>query len=121
MSRVPSTDKLVKKTMLLDACSTRFSRYVNLSSFLTQIGKVTYSSFVLIGHKFSSPSLLRSYIERALLHYSNIHSLCLLIRLYVYSSSDLSVECQSILCYVLYWNPVIGDFISVWSFQPLCV
>ena len=32
-----------------------------------------------------------------------------------------SVECQSILCYVLYWNPVIGDFISVWSFQPLCV
>ena len=26
---------------------------------------------------------------------------------YVYSSSDLSVECQSILCYVLYWNPLL--------------
>ena len=62
MSRVPSTDKLVKKTMLLDACSTRFSRYVNLSSFLTQIGKVTYSSFVLIGHKFPSP--IASFVHR---------------------------------------------------------
>ena len=59
----PSTDKLVKKTMLLDACSTRFSRYVNLSSFLSQIGKVTYSSFVLIGHKFPSPSLA-SFVHR---------------------------------------------------------
>ena len=45
-----------------NACSTRFSRYVNLSSFLTQIGKVTYSSFVLIGHKFPSP--IASFVHR---------------------------------------------------------
>ena len=46
---------------------------------LIQIGEVTYSSFVLIGHKFPSPSLLRSYIERAPLHYSIvifIHFVC---------------------------------------------
>ena len=53
MPCVPSIDKLVKKTMLLDACSTRFSRYVNLYiSFFIHFGKVTYSSFALIGHKF---------------------------------------------------------------------
>jgi hypothetical protein len=28
---------------------------------------------------------------------------------------------QLLLCLCMLWNSVIGDFISVWSFQPLCV